>query len=70
MIEKNPVMKKKCRILSKIQSLIIKKNWAWYLSGISVQLYNIISLSLLLTAFETRYSKSAQLLQSDCKNRW
>lgn len=48
MIEKNPVMKKKCQILSNEQSLIIKKNWAWYLSGISVQLYNIISLSLFM----------------------
>lgn len=48
MIEKNPVMKKKCQILSNEQSLIIKKNGAWYLSGISVQLYNIISLSLFM----------------------
>lgn len=45
---KEPCDEKKCQILSNEQSLIIKKNWAWYLSGISVQLYNIISLSLFM----------------------
>lgn len=48
MIEKNPVMKTKCLILSNQQSLIIKKNWVWFLFGISNQVYNIISLSLFM----------------------